>query len=177
MKLGASFKKKLGIFGGAFDPPHNAHVSLVKAFQAEHPSTPVVVLPTGQAWHKPRTLTDFQHRVAMAKLAFAELPNVIIDTREIEREGATYTIDTLLALQAEHPDTELFLIVGDDQKNAFQTWHRWQDILKVATLCVTPRALMPMSSTDIRANLTNQSLPDNISSAVASYIHQHNLYK
>ena len=74
---------RLGVFGGAFDPPHVAHRALVEAALAQLQLDRLHVVPTGQAWHKARDLSPAQHRVAMAQLAFADLPGVQIDTREV----------------------------------------------------------------------------------------------
>jgi nicotinate-nucleotide adenylyltransferase len=97
------------------------------------------VLPTGHAWHKARALSQAQHRLAMTRLAFADLPKVIVDARETQREGATYTVDTLEALQREHAGSQWWLFIGQDQAARFSTWHRWQDLLNLAHLVVAQR--------------------------------------
>ena len=71
--------KALGVFGGAFDPPHWAHVALVKAAMAQLALDRVLVLPTGQAWHKTRSLSQASHRLNMTRLAFAPLPQVVVE--------------------------------------------------------------------------------------------------
>ena len=75
--------QRVGVFGGAFDPPHLAHVALVEAAIAQLQLQQVHVLPTGEAWHKPRQLSEAAHRVAMTRLAFAHVPAVLVDEREI----------------------------------------------------------------------------------------------
>jgi nicotinate-nucleotide adenylyltransferase len=131
--------KRIGIFGGAFDPPHNAHRALAQTALAELELDALHVIPTGQAWHKARTLSAPEHRLAMTRLAFADMPRVLVDDREIKREGPTYTIDTLQALQAESPGAQLYLMVGADQFAAFTQWHQWQAILETAIICVAAR--------------------------------------
>ena len=131
---------RIGLFGGAFDPPHDAHLALARAAIDQLALDRLHVLPTGDAWHKSRPLSPGADRLAMCRLAFADLPRVRVDDRELRRDGATYTIDTLAEVAAEHPDAELFLIVGADQLQQFPTWHRWQDILSRATLAVANRA-------------------------------------
>ena len=91
---------RLGVFGGAFDPPHLAHVALVEAAVAALQLDQVRVLPTGLAWHKTRTLSEAHHRLAMTRLAYQHLPQVVVDDREIRRSGASYTVDTLRGLRA-----------------------------------------------------------------------------
>ena len=137
--------KRLGIFGGSFDPPHMAHLALAQHAIEQFKLNELRIIPTGDAWHKTRTLTASPHRLAMTRLAFSEVPQAVVDTREIDRHGATYTIDTLLELQSEQPAAKLFLFIGADQARAFQTWHRWQDIDQLATVVVAQR---PQASTD-----------------------------
>ncbi len=98
------------------------------------------ILPTGHAWHKTRVLSPAANRVAMCRLAFGDLPRVKIDEREIDREGPSYTADTLRELAREHPGAQLFLVLGADQLLAFRTWVRWQEVLELATLAVANRA-------------------------------------
>ena len=155
---------RIGIFGGAFDPPHRAHVALAQAAMTQLALDALYVLPTGEAWHKPRGLSSAAHRLAMAQLAFADLPGVQVDARELNRAGPTYTIDTLQALRAEQPSAEFHLIVGLDQARALASWHRWQDILREAIICVAIRpdptgetGLFPLKS-DAATRLA--SLPD-----------------
>ncbi|PIT74455.1 nicotinate (nicotinamide) nucleotide adenylyltransferase [Limnohabitans sp. B9-3] len=132
---------RLGVFGGAFDPPHLAHLALARRAVAQFALDRLLIIPTGQAWHKTRSLTAAPHRLAMTRLAFAELPQAWVDAREIERDGPTFTVDTLNDLQLEYPNAKLFLFIGADQARAFQTWHRWQEILQLATLVVAQRPL------------------------------------
>jgi nicotinate-nucleotide adenylyltransferase len=132
--------QRIGVFGGAFDPPHTAHVLLAQTALAELSLDVLYVIPTGHAWHKTRTLSPAEHRLAMTKLAFADFPDVLVDDREIKRPGPTFTIDTLQAMQAEHPGAQLYLVMGADQFSAFSQWHLWQEILQIAIICVAARA-------------------------------------
>ena len=197
---------RIGVFGGAFDPPHNAHVALAKTALTELELDALHVIPTGQAWHKTRTLSAAEHRLAMTRLAFVDVPRVVVDDREIKRAGPTFTIDTLQALQAENPDAQLYLMMGADQFAAFRQWHQWQDILQIAIICIAARARfdwpegqfdtlkqsenrflmlqmpqMAVSATQIR-QLTagglgeNRVMTDLLPTSVASYIAQHQLY-
>lgn len=195
--------RRIGVFGGAFDPPHVAHVALVKAALAELQLDELRVVPTGEAWHKTRTLSPAPHRLAMAQLAFAELPHVVVDPRELERVGPSYTVDTLRELKALWPAAEFFLILGEDQAQALPSWHDWQEILQLAIICVATRAcstgarakfdleithksrfrrlLMPalnVSATDIRARFAaHLSVADMVFEPVARYIAHHHLYQ
>ncbi len=133
-------RKRIGVFGGAFDPPHIAHLALAKAAIEQLKLDELRVVPTGHAWHKARVLSSAAHRLAMTRLAFQDMPQVVIDERELLRPGPTFTIDTLQALQAENPDSQLYLIMGADQFAAFQQWHRWQAIVGLAIICIAGRA-------------------------------------
>lgn len=136
----AAVQKRIGFFGGAFDPPHLAHVALARLAVSELALDELHVVPTGHAWHKTRTLTDPLHRLRMTQLAFADVPHVMVDDREILRSGPSYTIETLQALQREAPTAQLYLIMGADQFAAFRQWHCWQDILEIAIICIAGRA-------------------------------------
>ena len=131
--------QRLGVFGGAFDPPHLAHVALVEAALAQLQLDQVCVLPTGQAWHKPRNLSDAAHRLAMTRLAFAHVPQVVVDEREILRTGPSYTVDTLQELQTEYPQAQLYLLLGDDQRRALPAWHQIGEIGRIAIICAAGR--------------------------------------
>ena len=133
---------RVGMFGGAFDPPHLAHRALAQCALEQLRLDVLHVLPTGQAWHKTRPLTAAVHRLAMSELAFGGLPRLLLDDREIRREGPSYTLDTLRELQADHPGAQLFLVMGQDQAHALPSWRRWEDILELATICVADRDLL-----------------------------------
>ena len=137
----AAAVQRVGVFGGAFDPPHRAHRALAEAALSGLCLDRLHLLPTGQAWHKSRSLSAAQHRVAMCDRAFGDLPGAFVDQREIQRSGATYTVDTLDELRQEYPGARLFLVIGADQLAAFKTWKRWADILEMATLVVAERHL------------------------------------
>jgi nicotinate-nucleotide adenylyltransferase len=195
--------RRVGFFGGAFDPPHRAHQLLAETACKELNLDELRVIPTGQAWHKERSLTTAAHRLAMARLAFAEFASVQVDPREMARTGPSYTIDTLRELVATQPDAAFFLIVGADQAQALTGWHCWQQILEIATICVAFRASaasantvfdieklfpsqvhrlqmpeFPLSSTEIRAQIfAGRSVDTLLSKPVARYIADHHLYQ
>ena len=196
-------RRRIGVFGGAFDPPHNAHVALARAAIAEAGLDLLHVVPTGQAWHKPRTLSAPEHRLAMTRLAFEGMAQVLVDDREIRRDGPSYTIDTLEALQAEQPGAQLALVLGADQFAALRQWHRWQDVAALAMIFVACRARqhwsssqfdaypelknrvfeltlpdMPVSATELRRLAASSGdISSQVSSAVARYISLHALYQ
>jgi nicotinate-nucleotide adenylyltransferase len=195
MSITKNTGKNIGIYGGAFDPPHLAHMALAKAAMAQFELDQLFVIPTGDAVHKRRTLSPAYHRMAMAELAFADVPNVVVDPCEVNRGGASYTIDTLTELRAAHPDANFFLIIGQDQLTAFHTWQSYQDILKMVTLAVALRgssimappeidfvpldfAPQSVSSSDIRqmVRLKDDQFKTKMVASVAQYIQEHALY-
>ncbi|RUP26597.1 MAG: nicotinate (nicotinamide) nucleotide adenylyltransferase [Curvibacter sp.] len=195
-------RPRLGVFGGAFDPPHRAHVALAEAALQQLQLQQLHVLPTGQAAHR-AGLSPGEHRLAMARLAFAGMPGVVVDEREFHRAGPSYTVDTLDQLQAEFPDAELVLIIGADQARAFGQWHRHDEILRKAIISVAGREqsaaaggqtelqdlpggrwerlqwpLMSVSATDIRSRVAQGlGIEHLVPAGVARYIEQHHLYK
>ena len=128
------------MFGGAFDPPHKAHVALATTAIEALGLDELRIIPTGQAWHKARGLSAPEHRLAMTQLAFAGVPRVVVDSRELERAGPSFTICTLRDLQSENPDAQLYLIMGSDQFAAFRQWYEWQAIVSLAIICIAARA-------------------------------------
>ena len=203
MKAAQSGARRIGVFGGAFDPPHVAHVALVKAALAELQLDQLRVVPTGGAWHKARALTPAPQRLAMAQLAFSELPRVVVDACEIERGGPSYTIDTLREFKALWPAAELFLILGEDQVRALPKWRAGQEIARLAIICVAAREdatgatsklginnglesrfrhlsmpALSVSASDIRHRIaTHAGVADLVFEPVARYIALHHLYQ
>ncbi len=132
--------QRVGMFGGAFDPPHVAHRELAEVALTQLGLDVLHILPTGQAWHKARPLTPAHHRLAMCEQAFGDLMKVCIDPRETLRPGPSYTADTLAELAETYPGAELYLVMGADQLLAFKHWVRWTEVLDLARLAVAHRA-------------------------------------
>ena len=131
---------RIGLFGGAFDPPHNAHAALARAAVDQLGLDVLHVVPTGDAWHKSRPLSPAIHRLAMCRLAFADVPRVVVDDRELHRAGPTFTIDTLRELRAQYPGAQLFLQIGADQAAAFHSWRSAAEIVQMTTVSIAARA-------------------------------------
>lgn len=198
-----SAPRRVGMFGGAFDPPHKAHVALAQAAVEQLGLDELRVFPTGMAWHKARALTGGQHRLAMAQLAFGEVPRAVVDEREVRRDGPTYTIDTLRELQSENPGAQLVLVIGADQAEALDGWRESVAIARLAIISIAERARpqapagqfdashvpggrwqpielpsMPMSATEIRERVASGLSVDHlVPASVARYIEQHHLYR
>lgn len=159
----ASRPLRIGVYGGAFDPPHWAHRALAEAALTQLQLDRLLILPTGQAWHKARPLTDAHHRLAMCLLAFGDLPHTQVDARETRRSGPSFTADTLQELRGEYPAAQLFLLLGADQLLAFKTWMRWSEVLQQAQLAVANRATRigadAMDGLHAEADLSGVDLP------------------
>lgn len=132
--------RRVGVYGGAFDPPHQAHVALAEAAIEQLGLDRLHIVPTGDAWHKSRDLGLARHRLAMCELAFGEFPQACIDTRELQRSGPSFTADTLAELRGEYPQAELYLLIGADQARDFARWHRPGFILNLAALAIAERS-------------------------------------
>jgi nicotinate (nicotinamide) nucleotide adenylyltransferase len=138
----ALFKREqIGVLGGAFDPPHLAHLKLAQTAIEQLGLDRLIVVPTGRTFLKSHRLSTPVHRLEMASLTFKDLKEVTIDDCELKRAGVSYTLDTLVYLKNKYPDADFYLVVGADQARAFDTWHRWQEILHIATLAVAGRQL------------------------------------
>ncbi|HEY6627507.1 MAG TPA: nicotinate-nucleotide adenylyltransferase [Acidimicrobiia bacterium] len=126
-----------GILGGTFDPIHLAHLHAGETALYQAGLDRVLFMPAGEPWQKSdRALTGAAHRLEMIRLAIADIDGFEVDDREIEREGPTYTIDTLLSF----PESErLSLILGADAALGLPTWQRWEEVLDRASLLVVPR--------------------------------------
>ena len=131
-------KKKIGIFGGSFSPPHRGHLAAARAFLKEAELDALYVIPAGIPPHK--TLkgdaTPAQ-RVEMCRLTFGELPRTEILTLEIDRGGKSYTSDTLMTLSS--PESELFLLMGTDMFLTLDSWHCPQTIFSLSTVVLMRR--------------------------------------
>lgn len=150
---------RVGLFGGAFDPPHRTHVALAQAAIDQLQLDVLHVVPTGHAWHKQRTLTAAEHRLEMCRLAFANVYRAQIDDRELLRSGPSYTLDTLQELQAQYPGAQLFLIMGEDQARALSSWNRAEELGRTAIICVASRAESSSAASAAHALDLQHSLP------------------
>lgn len=129
----------VGIFGGTFDPIHFGHLRVAREAMDTLGLHALRWVPAFQPPLRAAPVATAAQRTDMLSLVVGDLPDQYLDTREIERGGISYTIDTLESLRAEQPDAALCLLVGRDQFNHFERWRRWQDILNLAHLVVLDR--------------------------------------
>ena len=123
-----SARRGLGILGGTFDPVHAGHLCLARAALDAVPLVRVELMPAGEPWQKSR-ISPGIHRLNMLRIAVEYEPQCRINTSELCRSGATYTIDTVSRLREEvGPDMPLVLILGSDQWFNLSTWREWQSL-------------------------------------------------
>ena len=131
---------KLGLFGGTFDPIHNGHLSMAAAFADELALDQVVFIPAGDPYHKSvATRTPAAKRLAMVGAAISGDVRFAASDIDMVREGATYTVDTLQILRQYYPNAEIWWLMGMDSLLSMHTWHRYQDIFKLANVAVAAR--------------------------------------
>lgn len=205
--MGSKNAVKTGIFGGAFNPPHIGHINLARQAIEQLNLRKLVIVPTFESPHKSTRLLPFEQRSEMCKRAFAPLDgagncNCTIEISDIERElgGVSYTINTLRELSKQHPDERFYLLIGGDMLFSFDTWYKYESVLKESTVCavarendsftdmvefanklgrvkVLPTNVVEVSSTDIRERLAKgEDVSALLPSEVADYIRENNLY-
>jgi nicotinate-nucleotide adenylyltransferase len=145
--LSAATNTAIGILGGTFDPIHCGHLRLAQEVAEALALRVVRFIPGGTPPHRERPQTPAAARVAMVKLAIADNPLFVLDERETQRKGLSYTFDTLTGLRAEVGVTQpLVLIMGADAFVAFDRWHRWREIFGLAHIAVAHRPGTDLSS-------------------------------
>jgi nicotinate-nucleotide adenylyltransferase len=196
---------RLGIFGGSFDPVHNAHLALARACQQQAKLDEVWFTPTAiqPLKHQGPHATDAQ-RTEMLRLATKDEPSWRVCTIEIDRGGFSYTIETLRQIHEELPDVSLFFLIGDDALQDVAQWKEPRDIFCLATPLVVRRAgqvasdveqlealctentkpkfigmpAMDESSSEIRRRLkARESVDGLVPKSVGEFIAQHGLYR
>ena len=192
--------KRVGIFGGAFDPPHIGHVRLAEQCRERLGLEEVLIVPSFHSPHKPNPNTDFEHRLEMCRRAFyGKLYTVSDIERQIGGEG--YTINTLRKIKESYPHgTKFFLIIGGDMLFYFDKWFRYESILKECNVVAAAREedsyadltekaaelghvkvlnlpVTEISSTEIRERLkSGGDTAELLTAEVAEYIRENKLY-
>ena len=155
--------RRIGIFGGSFDPVHFGHLYVAAKAQAARGLERVVFLPAAQPPHKPgQVLASGADRVAMLELALRAHPDWIVDSLELERAGPSYTIDSIRQVRGRfglHADAHLFLLLGSDNLRGFAQWKDIGELLELTEPLVVAREL------DLRPTL--ERLRSELSSALA----------
>lgn len=194
--------KRIGLLGGSFDPVHVAHIALAENALQALDLAAVELIPAANPWQRAALHATGQQRCDMLELAIAGHPGLIVNPIEIDRGGATYTIDTLRALPQ---DARHVWLLGGDQLANFCTWRDWRDIARLVDLAVATRPGTPIappaelaawlaelghpleelpfppmqvSASDIRRRLAaGESTDGQLAAPVAAYIAAHQLYR
>jgi len=130
---------RIGLFGGTFDPVHYGHLRPALELAEHYALDTLYMLPNHRPQHRDKPQASTAQRIQMLHAAVTEVPRLAIDAREAERDEPTYTIDTLMEVRDENPVATLIFFMGMDAFSQFDTWHRWEDILKHANLVVVDR--------------------------------------
>ncbi|PKM45740.1 MAG: nicotinic acid mononucleotide adenylyltransferase [Gammaproteobacteria bacterium HGW-Gammaproteobacteria-1] len=131
--------RPIGILGGTFDPVHFGHLRPALELLETLGLAEVRLIPCGQPPHRSPPRAAAAARLAMLELALAGQPGLRVDTRELERPGPSYMVDTLASLRAELGPTPLCLLLGTDALLGLPGWHRWQELVQLAHLVVMHR--------------------------------------
>lgn len=197
--------KKIGIFGGTFNPIHNGHLNMAERIGYSLGLDIILIIPAKMPPHKSFVpIIDSKHRYEMCRLACEKNPVFKLCGIELEKDGRSYTIDTLKELSSDYKDCKLYLIMGSDSFLSVVNWVGFEEIIRIATLCTAPRGLnempclnkmhellksrgiysiicnipvMPVSSTIIRKSISSGlEVGSMVPEKVYDYIKRNNLY-
>jgi nicotinate-nucleotide adenylyltransferase len=186
--------RRIGVFGGTFDPPHAGHLALAERARDELGLARVLFVPAADPPHK-RAYTPLAHRLAMARLAVRGFPAFAVSDLEARRAGPSYTVDTLRELHRRHPAAELWLLLGEDSLRDLPAWRDPSAIATLARIAVAPRPgvharpragtrvtwlsapALDIASHDLRARARRgESLRVLVPDPVIAYARRHRLY-
>lgn len=184
------------MYGGSFDPVHRGHLALARTAVSQFNLSPLFIVPAYHPPHKEKTRAPFAHRLAMARLAFAGLPEIVITDLEKQRGGISYTVDSVAYLRERHPGGEFYLLIGVDTAAEIGTWKAPRRLARMARLLIAPRPgyhidledywrwdevemePVEVAATEIRqAVRAGNPLVEYVPAAVAEYIARHKLYR
>lgn len=130
----------IGLLGGTFNPIHFGHLRMAQELAEALHLNEVRFIPSANPPHKPMPFVSAELRTAMVQLAIADNPLFKFDSRELNRAGASFTLDTLISLREEFGSkVSLVLIMGSDAFIKFDTWHRWQEIITLCHIALVQR--------------------------------------
>jgi nicotinate-nucleotide adenylyltransferase len=150
----------LAIFGGTFDPVHLGHLSV--AWEAsELLDAEVRLLPASVPPHRPAPIASAEQRVAILSAALQGQSRLTLDTRELQRSGPSYTIDTLAELRSEQGKRPLVLLLGVDAFAGLPSWHRWRELFDVAHIAVLRRpGMVAVLSDELQLMIADRRVDD-----------------
>jgi nicotinate-nucleotide adenylyltransferase len=184
--------KKIGIFGGTFDPIHHAHLILARDALEALDLEKVIFVPAAASPHKlDQKLAAPEVRLEMLRAAIEGVPGFACDPMELQRSSPSYAVETIEALRQREPDAELFYLVGEDNVSRLPTWHRFAELSQMVQFVVlarsgvetehpyrTIRRHLDISATDIRNRVaTRRSIRYLVPPAVEKIIRDRQLYR
>jgi nicotinate-nucleotide adenylyltransferase len=137
--MAATLPAPVGVFGGTFDPIHFGHLRPALELYEQLGLQRVHIIPCAVPPHRPQPHASAEQRLAMLELALTGQPELVIDTRELERSGPSYMADTLASLREEVGETPLCLLLGVDAFLGLPGWKRWEQLLELAHIVVAHR--------------------------------------
>ncbi len=131
--------RRLGIFGGTFDPIHLGHLVIAERARSDLALDLLLFVVAGDPPHKQSVVASAQDRLRMVQLATRDNPCFAVSDIEVRRAGHSYTVDTLRELREDRPRADFFFLLGSDSLSDLPAWHVPEDIAALATLAVVPR--------------------------------------
>ena len=125
--------RRIGLLGGTFDPPHIGHFIMAQEVKHKLNLEEVWFIPTNDPPHKSGVLFSAGQRCSMLQQAVESTDTYRVETIELQREGKSYTVDTILELQEQHPDAEFYFIIGADMVEYLPKWHRIEELISLVT--------------------------------------------
>lgn len=137
--MGPTDSAPIALLGGTFDPVHLGHLRLADDVRRALGLAEVRLVPAADPPHRAGPRASAVHRLAMLQIAVAGFPGLVVDDREMRRDGKSYTVLTLEALRMEFPSRPLWLVLGADAFRGLPAWHRWREIFALAHIVVVAR--------------------------------------
>lgn len=147
--------KIIGINGGTFDPIHFGHLRPALEVLMSLGLDEVKFVPSYHPVHREKPVVSALHRCEMVKLAIQRQPMFTLDTTEVDRQGASYMVDTLASLKQQNVDATLVLMMGTDAFANFHQWHQWQEILQIVNIVVMKRPSCQKDYSDASMQILN----------------------
>jgi nicotinate-nucleotide adenylyltransferase len=133
--------RKIGIFGGTFDPIHHAHLILARDALEALVLEKVIFVPAAASPHKlDQQLAPSEVRLEMLRAAIESEPGFSFDPMELQRPAPSYAVETIEAFRQREPDAELFYLIGEDNVDRLETWHRFTELSKLVQFVVLDRS-------------------------------------
>ena len=178
---------RVGIYGGTFDPIHLGHLHVITQLIEKNLVDQLLVVPAGLPLLRENApIATGQQRRAMCQLALADLPTEVatkvqVNPIEILRTGPSYAIDTVEAVAQNYPDDTIVLIIGQDAADKLEQWHRIDELRAMVEFLVISRPGfagngVDIGALDVAATTIRQGLSADVSSSVAAFIRENNLY-